>query len=137
MFRHALLALALLGLLAGCGRHEHPSAAPGGELTFEQLDRLRDTTGLSAGAALLRHFEPYRLPNHVMRVRGEMNLPDGTVLQIAVFPPGSHAAVARVQFELRGHRFDTPPIMGSRGPLPQDRYHFEMITFFDSSSLGL
>jgi hypothetical protein len=102
-------------------------------LTFEELERLQDTTGLTRGAALLRSFEPYRLPNQLIRVRGEMNVPDGTRLQVSIYVPETTELLSRVQFEIRDHRFHSPPLLGPAGPLPAGRYEFELMTIFDSA----
>jgi hypothetical protein len=38
----------------------------------------------------------------------------------------------RFQVLLANHRFDSPPILGERGPLPVDDYRFEVLAHFDS-----
>jgi len=128
--------LGAIGLCAlavpGCGRggkHETRERV----LTFEELEKQRDTTGLSSGGAILRRFEPYRMENGAARVRGELGLPDGTVFQIAVFRPGERWPFTKVQSEVVRGRFDTPPIIGAQGPLPPNTYHFELTVFFESS----
>jgi hypothetical protein len=116
--------------VAGCGRkHETRERV----LTFEELEKQRDTTGLSRGGAIVRRFEPYRMENGAVRVRGELGLPDGTVLQIAVFRPGERWPFTKVQSEVVRGRFDTSPIIGANGPLPDGTYHFELTVFFESS----
>jgi hypothetical protein len=122
-----LLLLALV--LAGCGRHgppprEHP-------ITLHELDSLRDTTGLSRGAAILERMEPYRMSNGAIRVRGVLDLPPGTVVQIAVTRAGDRWPIARTQFALAGPRFDSPPMLGPRGTLPAGTYRFELLSMFD------
>ncbi len=129
--RPRALALALALAAAGCGRRDH-APETGKPITLEELDRLRDTTGLSRGATIVRRFEPYRLANGLIRARGELALPDGTVLQLALYRPGDRWPVARTQFSLEQGRFDAPPMLGPRGPLPVADYRFELVAFFDS-----
>jgi len=121
-----------VGLAAGCGR-ESPPRARDRVLTFEELEKERDTTGLSQGGALVRKFEPYRMENGAARVHGELGFPDGTVLQISVSRPGERSPLMRVQSEVVRGRFDTPPIIGTRGPLATGTYHFELTVFFEPS----
>jgi hypothetical protein len=131
--RLPLVVAASLALTAGCGRRQEASHAR--PLTLEELDRRRDTTGLSEGTAIVRRFEPYRMENGAMRVRGELRLPVGTVLQITVFRPGERWPFARVQSEVRdGGHFDTAPIIAGRGPAPAGRYHFALTVYFDAAS---
>jgi hypothetical protein len=121
------VALALGLALAGCGRGGSHDAQ---ELSFEQLS---DTTGLAAGHPLLTTFEPYRLPGGSMRVRGALDLPDGARVQLTVERAASGVEVARMQFAIEGRRFETPPFMGERGPLPEDRYRFTLLAHFNDS----
>ena len=128
----ALALLAALVPLAGCGGRE--ARTPREErLTFEELDRRRDTTGLSRGAGILGAFEPYRMENRALRVRGRLAFPEGTVFQVAVYRPGERWPLTRVQDQVRGGRFDTPPIVPRGGPLPEGPYRFELTVFFESS----
>jgi len=113
-------------LAAGCGGRAEKRDT---ELTFEQLP---DTSGLSAGPAILERFEPYRMSNGAVRVAGRVRLPDGTKLQIAIRQPGGGAAVAMAQVFVRSAQFDTPPLLGERGPLPEGAYRFELLGHFDS-----
>lgn len=129
MWRRALL-LGMMFAVAGCGRHQEAPAS-GKPLTLEDLDARRDTSGLSQGAAIVRSFEPYRLPNGLIRARGELGLPDDTVLQLVLSRPGERWPITRVQFTLRNRHFDTPPMIGPKGPLPAGVYRFELMTFFD------
>jgi hypothetical protein len=126
MRRAQVLALTLVLALAaaGCGR----DAGQDEPLTFEEL---RDTTGLTRGRPLLRAFEPYRMPNGVLRVRGTADLPEGTRLQISV--QRGDAVLYRVHVHVRNHRFDSPPIIGERGPLPEDDYRFEVLAHFNDA----
>jgi hypothetical protein len=128
-----VVALAALALAVGCGRRHEP--AHDQPLTMEELDRRRDTTGLSEGEAIVRRFEPYRMENGAMRVRGELRLPVGTVLQIAVFRRGERWPFARVQSDVgAGGHFDTAPIIAGSGPAPAGRYHFTLTVYFDANA---
>jgi hypothetical protein len=111
-------------LLAGCSREK-----PQPPLTFEHLP---DTTGLSAGVAIVGRFEPYRMANGAVRVAGEARLPDSTKLQIAIRAPGGGVSLAMAQVVVVGGRFDTPPLLGDHGPLPAGRYRFEVLAHFDT-----
>jgi hypothetical protein len=121
------LALALPAALSagGCGGK---SEKPARELSFEQLP---DTTGLSRGAPILERFEPYRMANGAVRVTGRVRLPDGTKLQIAIKERGGRVAVAMAQVQVEGSQFDTPPLLGERGPLPRGDYRFEVLSHFN------
>ena len=110
--------------LAGCSREK-----PQQPLTFEHLP---DTTGLSEGAAILKSFAPYRMANGAVRVSGEVRLPDSTKLQIAIRAPGGTVSLAMAQVVVVGGRFDTPPLLGDRGPLPVGDYRFEVLAHFDA-----
>ena len=128
MRRLVLVAAFALGI-GGCGgREREPREAP--PLTFEEI---HDTTGLSKGPEVVRTFEPYRMENGAMRARGRLAFPDGTRIQLTVFPVGGQQMLARVQFEVYDGGFDTPPILGPKGPLPEGNYHFELMTFFEQS----
>lgn len=131
--RAFVLAATVVLALAGCGRRQEPPRDQ--PLTMEELDRRRDTTGLSQGAAIVKRFEPYRMANGAMRVRGELRLPEGTVLQITVFRPGERWPFARVQSQvMSGGRFDTAPILAGSGPAPQGTYHFALTIYFDGNT---
>lgn len=110
--------------LAGCSREK-----PQPPLTFEHLP---DTTGLSQGAAILKSFSPYRMPNGAVRVTGETRLPDSTKLQIAIRAPGSPVSLAMAQVVVLGGRFESPPLLGDLGPLPAGNYRFEVLAHFDA-----
>jgi hypothetical protein len=113
--------------IAGCGRRESAPA----EKNTPTFEELADTTGLSEGPEVIRTFEPYRMENQALRARGRLRFPDGTRVQLSVYPVGTTTLLARVQFEVSGGQFDTPPILGSGGPLPHGHYHFELMTYFD------
>jgi hypothetical protein len=124
----ALVALTM----SGCSREKKPAPRER-VLTFEELAKERDTTGLSQGGAIVRSFEPYRMENGAARVRGELGFPDGTVFHIAIFRPGERWPFTRLQSQVVNGHFDTPPIIDANGPLPKGTYHFELTVFFDSS----
>jgi hypothetical protein len=121
----AILALAVA--LAGCGREESRQST---ELSFEELS---DTAGLSQGRPLLTTFEPYRLQGGAMRVRGAVDFPDGTRLQVAVARAADGQEVARLQVSVENRTFETPPFMGERGPLPEDLYRFTLLAHFNDT----
>jgi hypothetical protein len=123
----ALAVLALAASLAGCG------GSPGREKNAQELsfERLPDTTGLSRGAPILESFEASRMSSGAVRVSGRVRLPDGTKLQIAIKEPGGRVSVAMAQVFVQGERFDTPPLLGERGPLPRGEYRFEVLGHFD------
>jgi hypothetical protein len=129
MWRSRGLALACLALAlpVGCGRRDEHRATSEAPLSFE---RLADTTGLSNGAPIVQSFDAYRLPNGAMRVKGRLDLPDGTRVQVAVKRPGDRSAVAMVQVTVQDRRFDSPPMMGEVGPLPEAKYRFEISAHF-------
>jgi hypothetical protein len=116
--------------VASCGR-EQANQSRG--LSFEELDRQLDTAGLTRGRALLGSFEPYRLPNGLIRVRGAMKLPDGSRLQLTIYNEGGGPMLARVQFPVEDERFHTPPLIGQSGPLPVGPYRLELMTIFDAA----
>jgi hypothetical protein len=121
----ALACVAALGIaLAGC----EPKPRGDSDLSFE---RMPDSTAeLARGEPVLRAFEPYRMDNGALRVRGRVDLPDGTRLQVAVRRPGERTTVQMVQVFVQGGQFDSPPMIGDRGPLPVERYQFEVLAHF-------
>lgn len=120
--------------IAGCGREQQPRQPRENVLTLEELQKERDTTGLSHGDALMRKFEPYRMENGALRVRGELGFPDQTVFQIAIYRPGGRYPLTRVQSVVRRGQFDTPPIIDATGnPFAPGTYRFELSVFFEPS----
>jgi hypothetical protein len=122
MVRRLALCVAALSL-ASCGSGEKPAS----ELTFETLP---DTTGLALGAPVLEQFEPYRMANGAVRVKGHARLPDGTRLQIAIKEPQGKVSVAMAHVYVQGGQFDSPPLIGADGPLPKGAYRFEVLAHF-------
>jgi len=118
-------AFALPLVLASCG-----GGRPRQELTFESLDPAPDTSGLSAGAAVVESLEPYRMTNGAVRVKGHARLPDGTLLQVGLKQPGGATFVAMAQVRVQGEWFDTPPLIGEQGPLPRGPYRVELLSHF-------
>ena len=127
MRRAWVLAVAWLAV-AGCGRSE--SRARSTELSFESLS---DTAIVAQGAPLLTTFEPYRLPNGLVRVRGTLDVPDGTRLQVSIYRSQDHVMFARVQVLVEAHRFDSPPVLGEHGPLPRGPYTFDLLAHFNDT----
>lgn len=115
-----------VALIAGCG--SKPSED--GPLTFERLD-VQDTAGLAAGAPLLHALEIERDPAGAIRARGRLDLPDGTRMDLIVYAVGGAQVVARTQFTVRGGRFESAPILGAGGPLPEGSYRFQLQGRFD------
>ena len=112
---------------AGTGCGGKGASRSGGELTFETL---HDTTGLSAGDAIVQAFDAYRMDNGAMRVHGRIRLPDGARVQVAVKAPGGRVALTMVQVSVFDGAFDSPPMIGAHGPLPKGRYVFEISAHF-------
>src|SRR5262245_58771201 len=125
------LGAALIASAHGCGGSHGAQGSDKAtqELSFEQLP---DTTGLSTGTAILESFEPSRMSNGAVRVTGRIRLPDGTKLQIVIKAPGGRVSVAMAHVYVQGERFDTPPLLGDRGPLPRGDYQFELLGHFDT-----
>lgn len=116
-------------MIAGCGSQPRENEST---LTFERLDPKADTTGISRGDALLREFGVERDGAGAMRASGRMNLPDETVLEMYIYPAGGSAEVlGRTKFTLRDRRFESPPVFGPGGPLPEGNYHFQLLGRFD------
>jgi hypothetical protein len=123
--RPAFVALGLAFAVAGCGRNDHPRSGP---LTFEELP---DSTGLTRGAPILGALEPYRMTGGAMRVRGGVRLPDGTRVQVTVSDARTHTTVKALQVSIQDGRFETPPFMSERGPLPPGTYTFDLLAYFN------
>lgn len=117
------MALALVS--TACGRGGSRRAT---ELSFEQLS---DTAGLSRGRPLLTAFEAERLTGGAMRVRGRLDFPDGTRLQIRVVRARTGEVAQVMQTTIADGAFETPPFMSERGPLPEDRWRFELLAHFN------
>jgi len=116
-------------MIAGCGSHPREKDSA---LTFERLDPKADTTGISRGTAMLREFEVDRDGAGAMRAKGRMEMPDATVLELYIYPPGGSSEVlGRTRFTLRDHQFESPPVFGPGGPLPVGNYHFQLLGRFD------
>jgi len=111
--------------LVGCERK-----APEPELTFESS---ADTSGLSQGADVMASFEPYRMDNGAVRVRGRMRLPDSSKVEIRIERPDRPVAVAMAHAEVLGGQFDSPPMLGDGGPLPHGEYRYHVRVIFDDA----
>ena len=123
----AVFALVLALVAAGCGGAKAPR-----EQTL-RLEELGDTTALTRGRALIRTFEPYRVDNGVMRVRGQVDFPDDTRLQVSIHERAGGRMVQRFQVVVRNRKFDSPPLIGPRGPLPVADYRFEVLAHFNEA----
>ena len=122
-----LLFLALAALVAGCGNRSSHESKP---LVFEELD---DTSSLSKGEPLLTKIEPYRMDNGALRIRGLVDFPDGTRIQITITDKDRRQQVGSWQMTVQDHRFDSPPILGPQGPLPARRYRLEYLAHFNEA----
>jgi hypothetical protein len=54
-------------------------------------------------------------------------------LQISLYPHGTEDLAGRVQVVVQHHRFETPPVIGSTGPLPRGRYRVEYLALFNAA----
>jgi hypothetical protein len=120
-----LTVLAVAVVLAGCGR-EAKDTPP---LELEELER--DTSQLSRGEPLLTGIQPYRDGQGALRVRGRLDFPDETRIQITIYRKETNELLARTQTLVRNGRFDTTPIRGTGGTLPPGVYRFEYYTLFN------
>jgi len=109
---------------AGCGK-----AKPAEHETIE-FESMPDSATLTQGKSLLTSFEPYRASDGALRARGRLDLPDGTRLQLSV-KRGDGIELGRVQLNLLGGGFDTPPIFDQGRVPPTDRYHFDLSVQFN------
>ena len=124
----ATLALAVAPLAAvGCGSRRG-SPASDQSLTFETLP---DTGALSQGRPLLSEFEPYRASDGALRVRGRLDLPDSTQVQIEVRRASTGEHLDLVQVSVVQGAFDSPPIFASGHAPPPDVYSFEFVSQFN------
>jgi hypothetical protein len=132
MVLRCVAALVLAGVLAGCGGRREAEEQP---LTFEDRSpppgQRRDTTGLSTGEPLLTRLDPWRQDDGAVRVRGRLDFPDSTRLQVTIYRTGTDQVVERLQVYVRNGRFETPPIVAANGPLPAGRYRVEYFTLFN------
>jgi len=126
--KHAsIFVIAVLVTLAGCGGEEARESEPLG------FTELTDTTEIARGAPLMDRFECYRMDGGAIGVRGAIELPDDTRLQVSVYHGNGGQAAGRVHVKVRNHGFETPPILGAMGPLPVDKYRIEVLTFFNDA----
>lgn len=122
-----LLLFALVALVSGCGNRSTHESKP---LVFEELG---DTSSLSKGEPLLTKIEPYRMDNGALRIRGRLDFPDGTRIQITIMDQEKHEQVGRWQMTVQDHQFDSPPILGPKGPLPTRLYRLEYLAHFNEA----
>jgi hypothetical protein len=132
--QRAFACLALAALAAsGCGGGESRQAS---ELTLEELEPggaapQVDTAALSRGQPLLTTFEPYRLPNGAIRVRGRLGFPDGTRVQLSLLRRPDLALQARTQVRIDAGGFESNDLFGGTGPLPRSDYRIELLAHFN------
>lgn len=121
--RFVLASAFLVVFAAGCGgeRKEPPP------LTLEVLP---DTAGLSQGSPIVDSLAVERMDSGALRVRGRVSLPDGTQLQVSIRRAGGGSALAMTRVVANEGRFETPPLVGDLGPLPPDKYRFELLAHF-------
>jgi hypothetical protein len=117
-------ALVACTALAGCG---------GGDRDASSLEfiEIGDSAETGRGRPLLTGLEPYRMENGAVRVRGRIDMPDRTRLQVSIERSDTREIVGRVQVRIVDRAFDTPPILGPSGPLPKGRYRVEAYTLFN------
>jgi hypothetical protein len=128
MLRSLWVSLALLAAAAcgdrpeGSGRDGAPAAEGAGP-----EDRQEEPSGRS----LLGGLDVFRDRTGALRARGRLELPDGTRMQLTVYRPEGGPPLARTQFALQAGRFESPPLTGPDGPLPEALYRFHLVTYFD------
>jgi hypothetical protein len=115
-------------MIAGCGSREHRDDST---LRFRKIEERTDTAGLSRGRTLLQSFAVVRDPAGALRAEGRLGLPEGTVLELIVYAARGAEVRGRTQFILHDGRFESPPILGPGGPLPEGTYHFQLRARFD------
>lgn len=120
--------VALAACVAGCGERGAREPQERKPLVFEEIP---DTSGLSKGDPLLTRIEPYRMENGALRVQGRLDFPDGTRIQVTIHDTSRNQMVGRYQMTVRHRRFDSPPIIGERGPLPAGLYRIEYLAHFN------
>jgi len=119
------VAVSLLLVLGGCGR-EKARTVP--QLSFEM-----DTAGLVQGPDILTSFEPKRYENGLLQLRGGLRFPDHTRVQIALYPLTGGPPAQMVQLTVMNGRFESPPLLGQRGPMPVATYRVEFLAHFNSN----
>jgi hypothetical protein len=127
---HALLVGGAVLTVPACGRDEPERPRT---LVYEDIDSPAETAGLTGGRALLGTFEPYRLPDGLLRVRGALRMPDGVKLQLTIDPEGGGPVLAQTQFAVENGRFHSPPLRADTGPFPAGVYRLELMTLFDTA----
>lgn len=122
------MVLLLLALAAtGCGSRDTQETEP---LSFHEL---ADTSGLGAGEPLLTRVESDRMENGALRVRGTWDVPDGTRLQVSVYDSSRNEMLGRWQMTVTNRRFESPPMLGKQGPLPEGRLRIEYRADFNEA----
>ena len=125
MKRMVLVAVAVA--LSGCGGRDSQQSS---ELRMEELS---DTAGLNRGTPVLTRIEPYRMANGVLRIRGTIDFPDGARIQVSIYRTKANQMVNSLQMIVHNRRFESPPIIGPAGPLPEDDYRIEYLAHFNEA----
>ncbi|NOT35066.1 MAG: hypothetical protein HOP12_13020 [Candidatus Eisenbacteria bacterium] len=126
-----ILMLVLTFATVGCGTRSEPQSGVS-DLSFEEIETRRDTTGLSRGVAPLKQFSASRGPAGGVVARGELQFPDSTLVTVTLSRAGERHALAQAQAVIRRGRFVTAPIFGSEGPLATGNYRMEITALFDA-----
>ncbi len=121
-----LPAVLLLVAAPGCGGRRSGES----QLSFEELS---DTTGLSRGAPILTSFAPQRITGGALLVRGTADLPDSARLQISVVRIATNETLDITRVTVQNGAFETQAIFGPSGPVPMDRYRFDVLAYFNSA----
>ena len=122
------VAPALLCVLAGCSSRQKNDETS--ELHF---DMQADTVHLSEGPRVLEGVEATRERGGALRMRGHLAFPDGARIEISVYRHDEDELLGRVQVLTESQRFESPPIMGSNGPLPRGAYRIEYRALFNAA----
>jgi hypothetical protein len=109
---------------AGCGKSK-----PAEHETLE-FESAPDSAALTRGKPLLTAFQPYRASDGAMRARGHLDLPDGTRIQLSVRRHDG-SEMDRVQMNVAGGGFDTPPIFDDGHVPPAGLYRFVLTAQFN------
>ena len=84
------------------------------------------------GDPLMTRIEPYRARRRAPDARaGEC--PGRHANPGLALPEGNERNARRVQVIVDDHRFESPPIVGPRGPLPTGAYRFEYLALFNDA----
>ena len=96
-----LVLAACVSGVAGCGDRDARETRETPPLVFEELP---DTSGLSKGEPLLNRIEPCRMPNGALRIRGALDFPDGTRLQVTILDKSRNVVIGPAALYLAEER---------------------------------